>query len=762
MARRLGWFVGLAALMLVMARLDRVLEPAVDTPDWRLIVPVAALGGVLVTWATSRLSTPKQLVSHLVGLIIVVLRVTAPDTLSYGIVPGGDTLGALAERLAYAFEILRFGAPPVLAVAGLAALTAMAMWCVAAVWAWSVTGARTWAGIVTPLGFYLYLAVVDRAGASLPWNVALAVISGLGLVATSNVVPSGAGHLRSTDHRVLPRWEAGPGGRLALGAALAGLVGVGFLGSVVPAGGAMNWRTPGGEGSGTGSGFSVSRFVGLRQSILSLSDDPVFRATVEPGVPEGPGGYWRVLTLDRYNGEEWSTGDEEFGDLDSGIVDRTAASTSTIVQTMVIESLREDRLPALYAPTRVSSNDPVIRSGVSVGTDGSLLLSAPTFDGLLYAVESQVPNVDLAALATEDGELTPMFAEAAAAGDFTLGPTDAPASARPAEIGSYLSIPETVDSNIRELANDVTADASTPFEAALLLEDFLQGFQYDTDVSTGHSSLDLAAWLTDPESPNYRRGYCEQFAAAMAVMGRLANLPTRVVIGFTTGERSETADGRVNVVVRERNAHAWVEVWLDGQGWVGFDPTPRADGATAPLADRLGFDPGALELAGEEDRAGVDPGAPDISEFPGGLPIGADEPASPPRSTGDVLPWLIGIVMVLAAAGALPILKLTRTRRRRRQAREGDVEAVWREITDRLVDLGGGPLAHQTPIEFAESTARELVPLAHAYSSAIYGGRDPGDVTLHLTKAEFWIEDTFDRQRRTRAAFSTRSLNRKA
>ena len=95
---------------------------------------------------------------------------------------------------------------------------------------------------------------------------------------------------------------------------------------------------------------------------------------------------------------------------------------------------------------------------------------------------------------------------------------------RPAEIDSYLALPP-LDPAIIQLAAEVTAGAQSPFERALLLEEFFHTFNYSTDVSTGHSALDLAAWLTDPESPNYRTGYCEQFAAAMAVMGRVVSLP---------------------------------------------------------------------------------------------------------------------------------------------------------------------------------------------------------------------------------------------
>ena len=67
-----------------------------------------------------------------------------------------------------------------------------------------------------------------------------------------------------------------------------------------------------------------------------------------------------------------------------------------------------------------------------------------------------------------------------------------------------------------------------------------------------------------------KRGHCEYFASALALLGRAAGVPTRVVMGYRVSERSPFGYS----VVRERNAHAWVEAWLPEQGWVTRDATP--------------------------------------------------------------------------------------------------------------------------------------------------------------------------------------------
>jgi hypothetical protein len=248
MARRFGRFVGLAALVLVYLRLFRVLSPDPTSADWRLIAPAAALGGAVVTVASTRLGAIGQALLHVVGLILVMLRVVVPETLIWGVIPGPETLSLAAERLGFAFEVLRFGAPPVAAVAGITALVAAAMWLLGAAWATSLVGGGLAVSLVPSLGFYLYLALVDRSPDSTPWNFVFVAIAALALVATSDVVPAGAGRLRAVDHRPIPRWESGPALAVAAVLVVVALAGTLALTPLLPANGAIQWRNPGGLG----------------------------------------------------------------------------------------------------------------------------------------------------------------------------------------------------------------------------------------------------------------------------------------------------------------------------------------------------------------------------------------------------------------------------------------------------------------------------------------------------------------------------------
>lgn len=724
MARRFGRIVALAALVLVYLRLFRVLTPEPGSVDWRLITPAAALGGAVVALATARLGAIGQALVHVGGLIVVMLRVAVPETLTWGFVPGSETLGLAAERLGFALEILRFGAPPVAAVAGITALVAAALWLLGAAWATSITGGRLGVSLVPPLGFYLYLALVDRSADATPWNYVFVALAALALVATSDVVPAGAGRVRTVDHRPIPRWESAPALAVAAVLVVTALVGTLALAPLFPANGAMQWRNPGGLGGGGGDGLSASLFVDLRQSVLSLSDDPVFIAQVNGPQPQGPAGYWRQLTLSHFDGTTWSSGRRVEEVAENGTLP-IELDTFSVIQRVTVGSLRTPHLPTLYAPVG-GVEATAQRDSFSLHDDGTLKIDPLSPGSLTYQVESQIPILDPEALSAGIGD-----------------PSEAVSDI-------YLDLPE-IDPEVFALARQVTAGAESELEAALLLEDFFRSeFEYNAEVSTGHSALDLAAWLIEDDSPNYREGYCEQFAAAMGVMGRLLGLPTRVVVGFTGGERTPSEDGFVTEVL-ERNKHAWVEVWIDGQ-WVGLDPTPRA--ITAPLTAVAGFEPPAVP----EVDVGEDPLAqPGFGDVAPNLPI--EDLVTTPSSAGSSVPvWVPVAGLLLAFISLIPLAKAVRSRRRRRLAAAGDVTAAWEEIVDRLSDLGAGPRPDRTPVEFAGETATDLLPLAHAYSAAVYGNRSPADSSRHLASAVAWLERSFDRPQRARGALNPRSL----
>ena len=97
-------------------------------------------------------------------------------------------------------------------------------------------------------------------------------------------------------------------------------------------------------------------------------------------------------------------------------------------------------------------------------------------------------------------------------------------------------------------------------------------FTYSLNVNEPNTAKALINFLTKD-----RRGYCQQFAFAMAVLARLLDIPSRVAVGYTAG----SPIGHDRWDVRTSDAHAWPELYFPGAGWLRFEPTPAGTGGQA-------------------------------------------------------------------------------------------------------------------------------------------------------------------------------------
>jgi transglutaminase-like putative cysteine protease len=140
--------------------------------------------------------------------------------------------------------------------------------------------------------------------------------------------------------------------------------------------------------------------------------------------------------------------------------------------------------------------------------------------------------------------------------------TDYPANIRL----PYLSAPG-LNPAVPDLARRVTASATNDYDRVIAIQSYLQtNFGYTLDPMGIEPGDPVGSFLFKA-----KQGYCEYFAAAMALMLRTLNIPSRVVNGFQTGSYNRVGK---DFVVQARDAHSWVEVYFPGYGWVPFDPTP--------------------------------------------------------------------------------------------------------------------------------------------------------------------------------------------
>ena len=140
------------------------------------------------------------------------------------------------------------------------------------------------------------------------------------------------------------------------------------------------------------------------------------------------------------------------------------------------------------------------------------------------------------------------------------------AAVYPPVMAEYLQLPAELPERVRDLANEVTEGATTPYDRAIRLERYLRGFPYSLDVPSPPPDRDVADYFLF----DLGEGYCDYYATAFVVMARAVGLPARLAIGYVGGRSGSSPWDRV---VMESNGHSWPEVFFSGWGWVRFEPT---------------------------------------------------------------------------------------------------------------------------------------------------------------------------------------------
>ncbi len=166
--------------------------------------------------------------------------------------------------------------------------------------------------------------------------------------------------------------------------------------------------------------------------------------------------------------------------------------------------------------------------------------------------------------------------------DVSLAAADEPTSVSLAatERPRYLTLPGDLPPRVAELARSWVGSTSDPrLEARLIEARLRKDYRYDVDSSSGSAKNPLYDFLFVS-----KRGHCEFYSTAMAIMLRTLGVPTRNVTGFIGGTYNRFAR---SYAVRQGDAHSWVEVYLDDTGWTRFDPTPPAN--AAPQSDITGL-----------------------------------------------------------------------------------------------------------------------------------------------------------------------------
>ena len=675
-------------------------------PTWLTMAAALGLAALLRRLGIGQL---LSLVAMALGFVVVGGILLFPGTLLL-VIPTGRTLSEMAAAASAALTAISEQAAPVQVTTEFVLLTCAGAWAVAtAADGLAFRARQPLLALVPALGLFVFPAVIRPSSPA--WYTTWFMLGAAGMllfegrarlatwgrwVSSARSRPGAGWRLPLTPAAQTGRW-------LALAAGLCALT--------VP------WLLPGygqqpvldlKESTGTDAGVALNPFISLRTRLTAQEDVPMFRARSNQRER------WRLMVYDRFDGTDFAPSSDPRDDLVPfegpipGEQDPDLPVTQ-VTQEVEIQKLREFWLPAAITPAQVDAGRQVLANP----TFASLTINQRLREGFSYTVVSQVPDIDAADL---DGPV-----------DYRNYPNLQP----------YLET-GSLDREVRERADVVVEakDADTPFEKALAIQDYLRSeeFRYNLNVpALSAGGNQLQRFLTE-----VREGYCEQFAIAMAMMARQVGVPSRVAVGFTSGE---VVDNNF-LQVTTHDAHAWPELWFPGTGWVPFEPTPRADGTvavpsyTTPVGRVPSDDTGTTPTP---DTTG-----PDTTTNPAG-----QGPEPTPAAEGDPLAgagagrgWLdrpvvrAGLAVVLLIL-AVPGVKWARNLLARRRAGHRPRDAVaesYAELTTWARDAGIGRRGAETPAAYArrlsgdfDADADPLVELTGLFEQAEYAPDEPGD-----------------------------------
>ncbi|MFZ5917267.1 MAG: transglutaminase TgpA family protein [Chloroflexota bacterium] len=307
--------------------------------------------------------------------------------------------------------------------------------------------------------------------------------------------------------------------------------------------------------------FFSSRYYGRSQpaafgTSMTLGGAVQLGTQVVMDVASPAGRYWRATIYDEYTGSGWLNNDDEMAYLeafDANFLTPQFDMRRVITQTYTVYQPGRQQLLAAAEPLGVSLPTKVRHSTVQGRLPGerrqqdlfnvSMISSrAPLESGQSYLVISAMSAVDEASLRAAGAEY-PVWVTA-----------------------RYLQLPALLPQRVRNLAQEITRDATNAYDMASALEAYLRQIPYNQVIPPPPSDQDLVDWFLF----DLREGYCDYYSSALVVMARAVGIPARVAVGYGRGEyNSESKTYRV----RDNNAHAWAEVYFPGYGWIEFEPT---------------------------------------------------------------------------------------------------------------------------------------------------------------------------------------------
>jgi len=674
-------------------------------PSWLLPVSAAVLAITVLGALGRRFHAAWALIAQTLALVVVTWWAFFPHVLIGGLLPSGagwqllDVLGAAGEELITGIAPMEVGAPLTFVLIVAATLIAIFVDQVAVALRMPIVATLPLVGVfvapqlAVPRGNHLLFAI--------PFVIALLALIALG----------------GSAERQAERDRTGAGAATVVIAVLVSVVAV-VVAPLVPV-------LPSADSGILARGSSVNVSIDLGNDLRTASTDEVLRVRTEQiGAP-----YLRLATNTLFDEDGWHIDGGPSGPLEEGFAEVTPSGLVGEIESEQTRTWVSDvELEAEYLPVPAHAIE--VR-GMGPGwlamRDSRTVRSA---SGSSQGVRYVTTAVTLSP-SREQLDASPWVSSSQRA---------------TAELpGASLRVEGSVfNGAIGDTAREVTADDRTPYEAALSLQSWLRGpdFEYslETPVEEGFDGSDAEA---TEQFLVTREGYCVHFASTFALMARSVGIPTRVAIGYlpgtTTNERVD--DLPVYSVTADR-LHAWPEVHLVGIGWVPFEPTPSIAQAQSVVAPAGSAGAGAEQPEVERTQAPRD----EETAAPTPTPTVTESPSNGRDRSGSAAVaarTLQVLALALAAALILTAPALTRMMIRRirlQAAARGDVAAAWREARAIAIDArvplapSDSPRAIGSAIVAAGADADAARALTAAVEEALFSAEpaDPGDLSVPL------------------------------
>jgi protein-glutamine gamma-glutamyltransferase len=345
----------------------------------------------------------------------------------------------------------------------------------------------------------------------------------------------------------------------------------------------------------------------------ALSDQPVF------AVAANSPSYWQGTVFDTFDGSSWTA----TGAASDGAQLAAPAASGTDAHLAAPASGTDVQPPTSALPVRTDT----VRVLSPRGLDVVMAPGAPT---AYSGPGAMVAGADGTALLTAGGATSPWTYQVSSASPASGAETLRAATGSDPSDQKWTAVEPGLPARVGDLAAQLTASAPTRYDAVSAVDSYLQTHEvYDLTSpvpAPGQDAIDDFLFVS-------HRGFCEQFASAAVIMLRSTGIPARLVTGYSKGDLTSEPGERV---MRGTDAHAWIQVWYPGVGWVNSDPTAAAVlPVAAPLTTTASADRHPLPLAAA------------LRTMPGGR-----------------LGWLVVLVSCLAIAACAALLVGARRRRR--------------------------------------------------------------------------------------------------